>query len=66
MANHGAVVTGHDVEHAVAMALQLEWLASVHYHAMVAGTPTILSEAELDAVRQRARELRYDPEGVRR
>jgi hypothetical protein len=33
---------------------------------MVAGTPTILSEAELDAVRQRARELSEDPEGVRR
>jgi L-fuculose-phosphate aldolase len=66
MANHGAVVTGRDIEHAVAMALQLEWLASVHYHAMVAGTPTILSEAELDAVRQRARELSEDPEGVRR
>jgi ribulose-5-phosphate 4-epimerase/fuculose-1-phosphate aldolase len=54
------VVTGRDVEHAVAMALQLEWLASVHYHAMVAGTPTILSEAELDAVHQRARELSED------
>jgi hypothetical protein len=33
---------------------------------MVAGTPTILSEAELDAVRQRARELSYDPEVVGR
>jgi L-fuculose-phosphate aldolase len=59
MANHGAVVTGRDIEHAVAMAVQLEWLASVYYHARVAGTPNILSESELAAVVDQARALRY-------
>jgi L-fuculose-phosphate aldolase len=62
MANHGAVATGRDVEHAVAAALQLEWLASVYYHAIVAGKPRVLSAGDLDAVRDRARELRYGAE----
>ena len=43
MANHGAVVAGRDIEHAVALAIQLEWLASVYYHALCAGTPRTLS-----------------------
>jgi L-fuculose-phosphate aldolase len=59
MANHGAVVTGRDIEHAVSMAIQLEWLASVYYHAMVAGTPKILSSADLAAVADNIRALRY-------
>lgn len=62
MANHGAVVAGRDIEDAVAKAIQLEWLASVHYHAIVAGTPTVLSAAELETVRERARELRHGTE----
>jgi L-fuculose-phosphate aldolase len=66
MANHGAIVAGHDVEDAVGKAIQLEWLASIHYHAIVAGTPSILGQGELDAVRERARELRHATEiGVR-
>jgi L-fuculose-phosphate aldolase len=59
MANHGAVVIGRDVRDAVAKAIHLEWLASVYYHATLCGTPTILSEDQLDAVRNRARQLRY-------
>jgi L-fuculose-phosphate aldolase len=62
MANHGAVVTAQDIETAVAMAIDLEWLASVYYHAMLAGTPRILTESQLDAVRERARQLRYGAE----
>jgi L-fuculose-phosphate aldolase len=58
MANHGAVVTGSSIEQAVDKAVNLEWLASVYYHAIVAGTPQILSETDLDAVRERARALR--------
>jgi L-fuculose-phosphate aldolase len=62
MANHGAVVTASDIETAVAMAIELEWLASVYYHAMLAGTPRILTESELEAVRDRVRQLRYGTE----
>ena len=64
MANHGAVVTGRDIEHAVAMALQLEWLASVYYHALCAGTPKTLSTAQLDAVVDQLRALRYGRNGM--
>jgi len=62
MANHGAVVAGRDMEHAVALAIQLEWLASVYYHALCAGTPRILSDAQLHEVVEQAQALRY---GVR-
>jgi L-fuculose-phosphate aldolase len=53
MANHGAVVAGRDIDHAVHLAITLEWLASIHYHAILAGNPTILDETDIDAVRER-------------
>lgn len=59
MANHGAVVVGRDIEHAVALAVQLEWLASIYYHALCAGTPRLLSDAQLHDVVQQTRALRY-------
>lgn len=59
MANHGAIVVGRDIEHAVALAIQLEWLASVYYHAVRAGSPRILSEAQLRDVADQMRALRY-------
>jgi len=62
MANHGAVVTGRDIADAVSGAIQLEWLASIYYHATVCGTPNILTDSELDAVRERARQIRYGVE----
>jgi ribulose-5-phosphate 4-epimerase/fuculose-1-phosphate aldolase len=46
-------VAGRDVEHAVHLAITLEWLAGVYYDAMVAGTPAILDESDIDAVRER-------------
>jgi L-fuculose-phosphate aldolase len=58
MANHGAVLTGRDVQDAAAKAILLEWLASVYYHARLFGAPSILTAAELDAVRERAQRLR--------
>ncbi|HEY5429560.1 MAG TPA: class II aldolase/adducin family protein [Solirubrobacteraceae bacterium] len=59
MANHGAVVAGRDIEHAVALAIGLEWLASVYYHALCAGTPRILSDDQLHDVTEQAQALRY-------
>jgi L-fuculose-phosphate aldolase len=59
MANHGAVVAGRDIEHAVALAIQLEWLASIHYHALCAGSPRILSAEQLEAVIEQARAIDY-------
>jgi L-fuculose-phosphate aldolase len=59
MANHGAVVTAPNIELAVEQAMQLEWLASVYWHARVFGEPAILDEAQLDAVAEQSRTLRY-------
>jgi L-fuculose-phosphate aldolase len=65
MANHGAVVAGRDIEHAVALAIQLEWLASVYYHAVCAGNPRLLSDTQLADVAEQMRTLRYGPEEYR-
>jgi L-fuculose-phosphate aldolase len=57
MGNHGAIVAGRNIEAAVSMAIQLEWLASVYYHAIQCGTPKILTDAEIQDVRTQVREL---------
>jgi L-fuculose-phosphate aldolase len=62
MANHGAIVAGRDIEHAVGLAITLEWLASIHYHAIIAGTPTILEAGDIDAVREQVRALDHGAE----
>jgi L-fuculose-phosphate aldolase len=59
MANHGAVALGKSAAHAVEQAQQLEWWASVYWHARVFGEPAILSDAQLDEVAAQHRALRY-------
>jgi L-fuculose-phosphate aldolase len=59
MANHGSVVVGRDIDHAVAMALSLEWIAHVYYDAICVSTPRLLSPEQLDDVVSHSRELRY-------
>lgn len=59
MANHGAVVLGRSAAHAVEQARQLEWWASVYWHARALGEPTVLSDTQLDAVAEQHRALRY-------
>jgi L-fuculose-phosphate aldolase len=66
MANHGAVVIGRTVREAVGRAILLEWLASLYYDACVFGSPNILSESQLEAVRDRARRLRNGVRAVAR
>jgi ribulose-5-phosphate 4-epimerase/fuculose-1-phosphate aldolase len=53
------VATGRDVASAVDNAIHLEWLASIYYHAILCGSPSILTEAQLQAVRDQVRDLRY-------
>jgi L-fuculose-phosphate aldolase len=60
LANHGAVVIADTVAAAVDLALQLEWLCSVSYHATLAGRPTVLDEDDLAAVVEQTQALRYD------
>jgi L-fuculose-phosphate aldolase len=57
--NHGALTCGPTLAHAYHRARVLEWLARVYWHAKLAGTPQTLSEADLAAVADAARELRY-------
>jgi L-fuculose-phosphate aldolase len=59
LANHGAVTLAGTIEHAVDLAAQLEWLASVAYHAMLVGNPTLLDDAQLERVAEQSRSLRY-------
>ena len=55
MRNHGAVTVGDDLEGAVELTETLEWLAFVHYHAHLAGTPSVLSPHDIEQVQgQRA------------
>ena len=54
MQNHGALAVGADLAQAVLNAIQLEWLASVYYHARLAGTPSILSPAQLADVAEQS------------
>lgn len=57
MANHGAVALGRSAAHAVEQAQQLEWWASVYWHAKVFGDPALLSERQLDDVAAQHRAL---------
>jgi L-fuculose-phosphate aldolase len=62
--NHGAVAYGASIDEAYDRAQLLEWLAEVYWRARLAGTPRILSDAELDAVREAARRHRYQSGGA--
>jgi L-fuculose-phosphate aldolase len=62
--NHGAVAYGASIDEAYDRALLLEWLAEVYWRARLAGSPRILSDAELDAVREAARRHRYRSGGA--
>ena len=57
MANHGAVTIAATLDGAVEQARQLEWLASVYWHAQVFGSPALLGEAQLGAVDAQDRAL---------
>jgi L-fuculose-phosphate aldolase len=57
MANHGAVAIAATLDRAVERAQQLEWLASVYWHARVFGTPSLLADDQLGAVGEQARAL---------
>lgn len=51
LANHGAVTIGPDLTSALNLAITLEWCCEVYLRAAAAGTPTLLSGAELDEAR---------------
>jgi len=57
MANHGAITWSGDLAQAVELTAVLEWLCEVYLRAAAAGTPRVLTGAQLDAV-ARAMRLR--------
>jgi L-fuculose-phosphate aldolase len=62
--SHGAIAYGATIDEAYDRALLLEWLAEVYWRARLAGSPRILSDAELDEVREAARRHRYRSGGA--
>jgi L-fuculose-phosphate aldolase len=61
--NHGALAYGATLGQAYDRARTLEWLASVYWHARMAGRPRTLTAAELDEVREATRAIRYGEPG---
>jgi L-fuculose-phosphate aldolase len=53
MGNHGAVTLGPDLVTAHEKSVYLEWLCDVYLRASSAGTPHLLSPAQLDAVTEK-------------
>jgi L-fuculose-phosphate aldolase len=53
LANHGMIVTGRDLAHALDLAVKLETLARQYILARQAGEPVLLSEAEMAEVHRR-------------
>lgn len=50
LANHGMLVFGRDVEHALALAVELEALCEQYWRSVQLGPPVLLSEAEMAMV----------------
>ena len=50
MAHHGMVVYGHDLKHALALAIELETLAEQYWRVLQLGVPKLLSEEEMARV----------------
>jgi L-fuculose-phosphate aldolase len=61
--NHGALTYGATLEQAYDRARTLEWLATVSWHARMAGRPKTLTAAQLDEVREATRAIRYGEGG---
>ena len=57
--NHGTVAIGVTLRQAYERAVLLEWLSELYWRARQIGEPRILSQPELDAVRDQATRLRY-------
>jgi L-fuculose-phosphate aldolase len=59
MANHGSIAHGADLDTAVEASLLLEWACTVYWRASMVGSPSVLDEAQQQAVVEAAVERRY-------
>ena len=53
LANHGLLVFGRDLRHALDLAVEFEALCEQYWRALQAGRPVLLSDAEMAAVLDR-------------
>ncbi len=59
MQNHGTIAIGATLDQAYDRAVLLEWLCTLFWRASQIGSPRILTEDDLLAVRQQSERLRY-------
>jgi L-fuculose-phosphate aldolase len=59
MQNHGAVNYGHDLEYAVESALLVEWACRLYWTARAIGTPSTLSDEQMQGVAEQVMRLGY-------
>jgi L-fuculose-phosphate aldolase len=50
LANHGMIAVDASLEAALALAIEVEWLAEQYWRALQIGAPNLLSDAEMDVV----------------
>lgn len=53
MANHGMVVYGHDLEHALALTVEFETLCEQYWRALQIGQPRLLPDEEMERILQK-------------
>jgi ribulose-5-phosphate 4-epimerase/fuculose-1-phosphate aldolase len=62
MANHGVLAVGTDLSAALALAMEIEWLAGVVRRARAHGLPVhVLPDAEIELVKERLRTYGQPP-----
>jgi L-fuculose-phosphate aldolase len=59
MQNHGTVGYGHDLDYAVESALLVEWACRLYWTARAIGTPTALTDEQLQGVAEQVVRLGY-------
>ena len=55
LANHGMIALGASLEHALALAVEVETLAEMYWRALQLGEPVLLPDAEMDVVLEKFR-----------
>ncbi len=53
IANHGMAVFGHDLDHALSLAIEFEALCEQYWRTLQLGTPVLLSDVEMAEVAER-------------
>jgi L-fuculose-phosphate aldolase len=68
MKNHGSMTVGENLKKALSRTITLDWCCEVWLKAQTAGTPSLLSEQELDSVKNKKHkmnEMRSNPQKYR-